>query len=38
MVQVHSLSQTIRGRERDFILNEEQKKILEELNYDPSEL
>ncbi len=33
MVRVHSLSQMIRGREREFMLSPEERYVLEQINF-----
>ena len=38
MVRAHSISQIIRGRERDYILTPDERGILEQLNYNMEEL
>jgi len=38
MVRTHSISQVIRGREKDFMLSNDEKNVLEQLNFDAAEL
>ena len=38
LIRAHSISQIVRGKERDYVLNLEEKNVFERLNYSTEEL
>lgn len=38
LIRAHSISQIVRGKERDYVLSPEERTVFEKLNYNPEEL